>query len=137
MARRTLVLALAGAFATTAALADPPSAPSRFDVLAALQKAARVPLARGQACRDVVGAPVHRPTLGDWIAYNLSLFEGPSTIAIECRPASGRAVFECDVEFRTEQGTESPWSWGVRARFRRQGGTVRMVPGDFTCIGAG
>jgi hypothetical protein len=111
--------------------------PSRFEVLAAIARASNTLLVRGEACDDVIGEPVRRPTLGDWIAYNLSLFEGPSDIVVECEPDGRRAGrFSCEVTFRTDQGGESPWAWGVRASVERRAGRVRLV-GPFMCTGAG
>src|SRR5690349_12909377 len=115
---------------------------SRFEVYTALLAQSSLPLSQGEHCDGVVGGTLQRPpTLGDWIAWNLNVLdeadeEGPITLPLECRAAEGHAgEWECDARFDAGQGGESPWSWGVRARFRDA--DASLVAGSLVCTGAG
>jgi hypothetical protein len=115
---------------------------TRFEVYTALIAQASLPLSRGEHCSDVVGVELRREaTLGDWIAYNLHVLdeaddEGAITLPVECHAAEGHAgEWECTTEFRAGQGGESPWNWGIRARFRDT--DAALVEGSLLCTGSG
>ena len=122
--------------ASTAPSATPAGPPTRFEIYQLLFRERDLPLARGQHCSGVVGAALdHAPTLGDWIAYNLSVLdEGEIHLPAACRPSrSAGAAWDCEVQFQAAGG-ESPWSWGVRFRLRPD---RVLVPGSLACTGGG
>lgn len=116
--------------------------PSRFEVYRAFLAEQATPLTDGGSCDGVVGVELSRPpTLGDWIAYNLSVVDdvdedGPITLPTECHAAEGHeGEWQCTMEFAAGQGGESPWKWGVRGRIRDADGT--LVARSWSCVGAG
>jgi hypothetical protein len=116
--------------------------PSRFEVYRAFLAEHATPLSEGESCDGVVGVELARaPTLGDWIAYNLSVVDevdedGAITLPVECHAAEAHeGEWDCTVEFAAGQGGESPWKWGVRGRIRDADGT--LVARSWSCVGAG
>lgn len=116
-------------------------APTRFEIFAALLANAQLPLSLGRHCQGVVGAPLKRPpTLGDWVAYNLSVLEGGKVrLPASCTPAGtttrGR-IWDCQVGFSvTNPKTQLFWTWGVRFQLRDH--QRRLVPRSLVCTGSG
>ena len=143
--RWALLLGLVACGSTPATVPSPGRASgplSRFEVYSSLRANASLPLSRGEHCNDVGGGQLQRaPTLGDWLAWNLNVLDeadedGPITLPLSCRAAEGHAgEWECEVWFSAGQGGESPWHWGVRARFRDA--DASLVDGSLMCTGAG
>ncbi len=122
----------AALLSSTLALAAPPRAPTRHELFRTLLAHASLPL-RDASCKDVVPG-VARPTLGDWIAYNLSVLErGQVSLPTRCeREASG---WRCEVEFSVrDPKQELFWRWGVRFKLRADRG---LLPASLVCTGAG
>jgi hypothetical protein len=116
-------------------------APTRFEIYAALLANAQLPLSTGRHCKGVVGAPLTRPpTLGDWIAYNLSVLEGGTVrLPAACRPATtptrGR-LWDCQVDFSViHPKAQLFWTWGVRFQLRDH--QRRLVSRSLMCTGSG
>jgi hypothetical protein len=132
-ARRT---ASPAAAAPASAISRSTATPSRFELYQLLFRHGDLPLSRGKYCEGVVGVELERaPTLGDWIAFNLSvLAESARDVRLpaSCRRRRNRG-WECAVEFQAAGG-ETPWSWGVRFRV---GLDRDLVAGSLTCLGAG
>lgn len=118
------------------------SGPTRFHVYRALVKRADLPLAPISSCGSVLQGIVERDaTLGDWIAYNLSLLEGqPIQLPVVCRETKSKNRWSCEVTFvKGNERSKSPWSWGVRAVLSaKDGGKDWQLDAEtMTCTGAG
>lgn len=130
-----------------------PKQPTRFELYAVLMRHHDMLLSKARHCDQVVGVPLKRkPTLGDWVAYNLSLLkDGKVTLPTWCRllpvgpagaagvaGAAGAAgvVWECQVGFSVvNPRIRVFWNWGVR--FRLRNADRRMVPKSLMCTGSG
>lgn len=111
------------------------SAPTRFEVYRALLRSADLPLGRAKYCENVIGADAGpQPTLGDWVAYNLSVLEnGEVTLPVSCKPDAGS--WHCRVEFSLRHDPENVlWRWGVAFRL---GPDRALDRASVSCIGAG
>ena len=117
-----------------AARADP--TPSRFDLFRLLMRQQALPLGRVSSCKGVVPA-VKAPTLGDWIAYNLSLLQrGAIELPASCRASEDGRAWSCEVSFAVVNKKENVlWRWGVRFALRKSDRS--LVPGSLVCTGAG
>jgi hypothetical protein len=120
---------------TSAPAAPPPAQKTRFEIFRALLVASDLPLAKARHCENVIGVDAGKtPTLGDWIAYNLSLMEKgalelPASCSAETKGQS------CKVEFSVRNDAENVlWRWGVAFRLDGAGSVDRAT---VSCIGAG
>jgi len=61
--------------------------PTRFELYHLLLRHRALPLARAKQCAGVVAPKLRRPpTLGDWVAYNLSLLQGGAVrLPVQCK----------------------------------------------------
>src|SRR5262245_7804812 len=82
-------------------------APTRFTTFRALLRASDLPLAKAAHCENVIGADAGKsPTLGDWVAYNLSVLEnGALDLPASCTPDG--SSFRCKVEFSVRNDGEN------------------------------
>jgi hypothetical protein len=137
-----------GGPSATVAVSVPPSPNrtsgplTRFEAYSALFAQSSLPLSQGEHCNDVVGVRLQRAaTLGDWLAYNLQVVdemrtEGAISLPFTCAAAEGHpSEWECTIEFSAGGDGESPWRWGVRARFRDA--DASLVTDSLLCTGAG
>jgi hypothetical protein len=109
--------------------------PTRYEAFAVLLANGDLPLSAAEHCENVIGEDAGpAPTLGQWIAYNLSVLEdGAITLPVRCTPHA--AGWECDVEFSVRNDPDNVlWRWGVRFVLHRDGTFDRT---SVVCTGAG
>lgn len=114
----------------------PAGAPSRMSIYRQLLQRAATPLSEGEHCEGVVATPepIDAPTLGDWLAYNLSVLTEAEAISLPVSCRRAEAGWTCTVEFSAcHSKTNLFWNWGVKIHLDAEG---KLGP-DFACIGAG
>jgi hypothetical protein len=93
----------------------------------------RTPETRG--C-DSIWTDTQPKTLGHYLAFltaSLDPKNGQSGVTSHCKALNKKGDFQCDVMFMTGQGTESPWSYGVRFTIDKNG---TLDPASLSCPGA-
>lgn len=111
---------------------EPGDEPGRLELFQILMRLADKPLSDGAHCDGVMDESA-TATVGDWLAYNLSLLEnGTISLPTSCERMTDR--WRCMAEFSVVNPDDGVfWRWGVRVDVRAGAALEKTL----MCTGAG